>query len=155
MPQTRQAVKTILDNELPCVVAVTKADLLPAPEAARASISQKLFEMGLVTEENGGEVPVRYPPPPPPAPPPSLAASTLRDGTCALCVVLRAPMRVVCRAPRGFVCQMVVLSAKTGYGLDSFKEMLLLQAEVWCAAGWCALVLARLRTHTSACVLDV
>ncbi len=59
MPQTRQAVKTILDNGLPCVVAITKADKLTEPEDARASISQKLFEMGMATEDSGGDVPVR------------------------------------------------------------------------------------------------
>ena len=60
MPQTQQAVKIIVDQELPCVVAVTKADLISKPDDVRSAISLKLFEMGLVTEENGGDVPVSH-----------------------------------------------------------------------------------------------
>ena len=52
------AVKTILEFSLPCVVAITKADILPDPEARRGAISQQLLEAGLVTEEFGGDVPV-------------------------------------------------------------------------------------------------
>ena len=58
MPQTVSAVKTILENELPCVVAVTKADTYPDPESRKQFISQQLLEHELVTEEYGGEVPV-------------------------------------------------------------------------------------------------
>jgi hypothetical protein len=59
MPQTLAAVKTILEFSLPCVVAVTKADTHPDPESRKAAISQQLLEAGLVTEEFGGDVPVR------------------------------------------------------------------------------------------------
>lgn len=58
MPQTKQAVKTILDHELPCLVAVTKADVVARPEEALKSVSQGLLELGLVTSHFGGDAQV-------------------------------------------------------------------------------------------------
>ena len=59
MPQTVQAVKIIVENQLPCVVAITKADLITKQDEVKTAVSNKLFELGLVTEEAGGDIPVR------------------------------------------------------------------------------------------------
>ncbi len=53
------AAKTILEHNLPCVVAITKADVMSNPESRRQAIAQQLLEAGLFTEEFGGEIPVR------------------------------------------------------------------------------------------------
>lgn len=55
--QTRECVSVILKAEVPVVVAITKADLVDATKAPGV-IGRQLLELGLATEEFGGDAPV-------------------------------------------------------------------------------------------------
>lgn len=57
MPQTRECIDLILSSEVPCVVALTKCDMV-SPEAALERVSKQLLEVGLVPESLGGSVQV-------------------------------------------------------------------------------------------------
>merc|ERR1712216_698688 len=50
---TREVITMARDSNVPLVVALTKVDL---PEADPAAVRQDLMEMGVVTEDLGGEV---------------------------------------------------------------------------------------------------
>jgi translation initiation factor IF-2 len=57
MPQTRECVDTIVKAGMPVVVAVTKADICPDRAAAVEAVGKQLLELGLATEDFGGDAP--------------------------------------------------------------------------------------------------
>ena len=62
MPQTKECVKLILGEgeegaPVPCIVAVTKCDLVDSARAVE-SIASQLLALGLVTEAHGGDAPI-------------------------------------------------------------------------------------------------
>jgi translation initiation factor IF-2 len=57
MPQTKECVDLILGASIPCVVAVTKCDVVD-PATAVQKIAASLLELGLATEPFGGDIPL-------------------------------------------------------------------------------------------------
>jgi translation initiation factor IF-2 len=57
MPQTKECAALILSSGLPCVVAITKCDLVD-PVSAAERIGKELLAEGLATTDFGGEAPV-------------------------------------------------------------------------------------------------
>ena len=56
-PQTKECVRLILESQVPCVVGVTKCDVADKDAAVRR-IASELLKEGLVTEADGGDVPI-------------------------------------------------------------------------------------------------